>query len=42
MDFSWDNWVVIFIGWSEKIHYIWDCEFYDTGIKETYVRIVRN
>ena len=32
--FSWHNWIVIFIIGQKTIAYIWDIEFYDTGMKE--------
>ncbi len=34
MNFSWDVWIVIFIGFPKYIPYIWDIEFYDTGLTE--------
>jgi len=38
MNFSWHNWIVIFIVGQRLIPYIWDTEFYDTGMKKVLIK----
>lgn len=35
--FDWDNWLIIFVVWNKAVPYIWDVEFYDTGMNEVLI-----
>lgn len=42
MNFSWSCWIAVFIVGQKHIPYIWDIEFYDTGMKEVLINETRN
>lgn len=40
MNFCWSTWTALFIVGQPIIPYVFEIDFYDTGISETYIEVI--